>query len=77
MEMVKTKLIVLLLCIGAFSGYAQSYVWSCEKVDGSKTGCVSMAKGDIDETLGRFMEDGSYYSPNGKHYGATTATAKC
>ena len=76
MEMVKTKLIVLLLCIGAFSGYAQSYEWSCEKVDGSMTGCVSMAKGDVDKTLGRSMEDGSYYSPNGTHFGATTATAK-
>lgn len=76
MEMVKTKLIVLLLCIGAFSGYAQSYEWSCAKMDGSKTGCVAPDHENLPATLGLFLEYGDFRAPNGKVFKAGTSTAK-
>ena len=75
MEMVKTKLIVLLLCIGALSGYAQSYEWSSVKVDGSRTGCVPPDQKNLPATLGQFMENGDYYAPNGKKFEAKSSTA--
>lgn len=74
--MVKTKLIVLLLCIGAFSGYAQSYEWSCAKMDGSKTGCVAPDHENLPATLGLFLENGDFRAPNGKVFKAGTSTAK-
>ena len=76
MEMVKTKLIVLLLCIGAFSGYAQSYEWSCAKMDGSKTGCVAPDHENLPATLGLFLENGDFRAPNGKVFKAGTSAAK-
>lgn len=76
MEMVKTKLIVFLLCIGAFSSYAQSYEWSSAKVDGSRTGCVAPDHGNLHATLGQFFENGDFRSPNGKTFKAGTSTAK-
>ena len=74
--MVKTKLIVFLLCIGAFSSYAQSYEWSSAKVDGSRTGCVAPDHGNLHATLGQFFENGDFRSPNGKTFKAGTSTAK-
>ena len=76
MEMVKTKLIVLLLCIGAFSGYAQSYEWSCAKMDGNKTGCVAPDHENLPATLGLFLENGDFRAPNGKVFKAGTSAAK-
>lgn len=74
--MVKTKLIVLLLCIGALSGYAQSYEWSCAKMDGSRTGCVAPDQENLPATLGLFLENGDFRAPNGKVFEAGTSTAK-
>jgi 2',3'-cyclic-nucleotide 2'-phosphodiesterase (5'-nucleotidase family) len=76
MEMAKTKLIVLLLCIGALSGYAQSYEWSCAEIDGSMTGCVSPDHENLPATLGLFLDNGDFRAPNGKVFKAGTATAK-
>ena len=76
MEMAKTKLIVLLLCIGALSGYAQSYEWSCAEIDGSMTGCVSPDHENLPATLGLFLDNGDFRAPNGKVFKAGTSTAK-
>ena len=74
--MAKTKLIVLLLCIGALSGYAQSYEWSCAEIDGSMTGCVSPDHENLPATLGLFLDNGDFRAPNGKVFKAGTSTAK-
>ena len=76
MEMAKTKLIVLLLCIGALSGYAQSYEWSCAEIDGSMTGCVSPDHENLPATLGLFLDNGDFRAPNGKVFKAGTSKAK-
>ena len=75
MEMVKTKLIALLLCIGTFSGYAQNYEWSAAKMDGSRTGCVAPDHENLPATLGQFIGNGDFYAPNGKKFEAGTSTA--
>ena len=75
MEMVKTKLIALLLCIGTFSGYAQNYEWSAAKMDGSRTGCVAPDHDNLPATLGQFIGNGDFYAPNGKKFEAGTSTA--
>ena len=74
--MVKTKLIVLLLCIGALSGYAQSFEWSCVEVNGSMTGCVAPDQENLPATLGLFLDNGDFRAPNGKMFKSGTATAK-
>ena len=76
MEMVKTKLIVFLLCVGTLSGYAQSYEWSCAKMDGSRTGCVAPDHENLPATLGLFLENGDFRAPNGKVFKAGTSAAK-
>lgn len=74
MEMVKTKVIMLLLCVSAMTGYAQEYEWSSAKMDGSRVGC-NPASEDSFKAFGRFLEDGSYLAPNGKEYGAGSSVA--
>lgn len=75
MEMVKTKLIVFLLCVGTLSGYAQSYEWSCAEIDGSMTGCAAPDHENLPATLGLFLDNGDFRAPNGKVFKAGTSTA--
>lgn len=54
---------------------AQEYRWTAVPMDGSRTGCVSPAKDNVTEALGRF-EGRRYVSPSGKVYGPRTSTAR-
>lgn len=74
MEMVKTKVIMLLLCVTALTGYAQEYEWSSVKMDGSRVGC-NPTSDDSFKAFGRFLEDGTYLAPNGKEYGSGSSVA--
>ena len=64
------------MCIGALSGYAQSYEWSYAKMDGSRTGCVAPDQENLPATLGLFLENGDFRAPNGKVFEAGTSTAE-
>ncbi len=76
MEMVKTKMIVLCLLLSAAAGYAQSYSWSSVRVDGSRTGCVSVSGEDVEGAIGKVAEDGTYYAPNGRTFRRGSSVAK-
>lgn len=75
MEMVKAKVIILCLTLMAVSGYAQDYKWSSVRMDGSRTGCVSASRDNLDDALGEVMDDGSYRAPNGTVYKKGSAAA--
>ena len=74
MEMVKAKVIMLLLCVSALTGYAQEYEWSSVKMDGTRIGCDPTNE-DLFKAFGRFLEDGSYLAPNGKEYAGSSSVA--
>lgn len=75
MEMVKAKVIILCLSLVAVSGYAQDYKWTSVSMDGSRTGCVSTSRDNVEEALGEIMDDGTYKAPNGKKYRPGSAAA--
>jgi len=75
MEMVKAKVMTLCLLLMAVSGHAQDYKWSSARMDGSRTGCVSASRDNLEDALGEVMDDGSYHAPNGAVYRKGSAVA--
>lgn len=75
MEMVKAKVITFILSLMVISGHAQDYRWSSASMDASRTGCASTSRDNIEDAIGKVMEDGSYHAPNGKVYKKGSATA--
>lgn len=67
MEMVKTKLIMLLILLCSLNLGAQEYSWSTVPMDGSRVGASIPNRDNVDEALGtiRFIK---YRAPNGKKY---------
>ena len=56
--------------------HAQEYAWKTVPVDGSLTGCTASSADNIDKAIGVIRDDGSYYSPSGKRFPASSATAR-
>ena len=70
------RLIVAIMCAClALSAYSQQYSWKCYEVDGSRTGCKSPSKDNVDETVGVFAK-GKYIAPGGKTYRRNSVVAK-
>lgn len=55
---------------------AQEYKWKTVPVDGKITGCKASTADNIDKAIGVIEADGSYRSPSGKKFTASSATAK-
>ena len=55
---------------------AQEYKWKTVPVDGKITGCKASTADNIDKAIGVIEADGSYRSPSGKKFSASSATAK-
>ncbi|MGM9736074.1 MAG: 5'-nucleotidase C-terminal domain-containing protein [Candidatus Cryptobacteroides sp.] len=64
---------VLLALVCTLSS-ADNRSWKKYTVDGSRTGCVSPSKDNVDEALGR-MDKGTYVSPSGRKFRKCSATA--
>ena len=70
----------LCLCMAAGSGtaaYGQAggwkFSWSRDRMDGSRTGCISPSADDVEESVGT-VKGRTYYAPNGRVYkGGTVA----
>lgn len=70
----------LCLCMAAGSGtaaYGQAggwkFSWSRDRMDGSRTGCISPSADDVEESVGK-VKGRTYYAPNGRVYkGGTVA----
>lgn len=77
MEMVKTKLVPMLLCLLLLASCGDRMAWSKFDMDGSRTGVKAMVGDNVDEAFGVF-EDGVYTSPSGAVFncGSTPAVAK-
>ena len=73
--MKRFNLILVLLFAAVLSMQAQEYVWSAAPMDGSRTGCASATKDNVQEALGTFV-NGKYHAPNGKIYKANSTVAK-
>lgn len=74
--MVKAKMIVLCLLLSASACFAQEYEWTSVRMDGSRTGCVSVSGADVEVYIGRVAEDGTYHAPNGKTFDKGSSVAK-
>ncbi len=61
-----------LACIGAI---AQDFEWKTVPMDGSRTGCFSPSKDNVDEAVGRF-DKGKYIAPNGKAFKKNSSVAR-
>lgn len=75
MEMVKTKVIILLLCLVSLSSFAQEYRWSAALMDGSRTGCTASTGENTEDSFG-VLNNGVYTSPNGRTHSKTSSTSK-
>ena len=71
----KKLFLVALLSLSVLSGYSQQYSWKAHKIDGSRTGCQSPSKDNVDETIGVFHK-GKYIAPDGRVHKKNSATAK-
>lgn len=65
----------MLLAVITVSASAQEYDWRHVQMDGSRTGCISPSKDNVEETLGRF-KGGKYIAPDGTVHRRNSATAK-
>ena len=65
----------MLLAVITVSASAQEYDWRHVQMDGSRTGCISPSKDNVEEALGRF-EGGTYIAPDGTVHRRNSATAK-
>lgn len=72
--MKKLTVALIFSCL-ALSAYSQEYSWKCYEVDGSRTGCKSPSKEDVDQTIGVFA-NGKYIAPDGKSYSKNSTVAK-
>lgn len=70
----KTFMLILLAVI-TVSASAQEYDWRHVQMDGSRTGCISPSKDNVEEALGRF-KGGKYIAPDGTVHRRNSATAK-
>ena len=63
------RLIVAIMCAClALSAYSQQYSWKCYEVDGSRTGCKSPSKDNVDETVGVFAKGKYIYFLDGDDF---------
>lgn len=60
----------------AVSCVPQTYEWNTLSMDGTRTGCVSVSCDNVDEALGCYLADGTYRTPNGNVYDASSTVAK-
>lgn len=74
MDRILIALLGMLISCGFVS--AQNFSWETRRVDGSVTGCKAASAENIAETLGCVSADGTYVSPLGKVFPASSATAK-
>lgn len=74
MDRILIALLGMLISCGFVS--AQNFSWETRRVDGSVTGCKAASAENIAETLGCVSADGTYVSPSGKVFPASSATAK-
>lgn len=65
----------MLLAVITVSASAQEYDWKHVQMDGSRTGCISPSKDNVEEALGRF-KGGKYIAPDGTVHRRNSATAK-
>ena len=65
----------MLLAVITVSVSAQEYDWRHVQMDGSRTGCISPSKDNVEEALGRF-KGGTYIAPDGTVHRRNSATAK-
>lgn len=65
----------MLLAVITVSASAQEYDWRHVQMDGSRTGCISPSKDNVEEALGRF-KGGKYIAPDGTVHRRNLATAK-
>lgn len=65
----------MLLAVITISASAQEYDWRHVQMDGSRTGCISPSKDNVEEALGRF-KGGKYIAPDGTVHRRNSATAK-
>lgn len=65
----------MLLAVITVSASAQEYDWRHVQMDGSRTGCISPSKDNVEEALGRF-KGGKYIAPDGTVHRRNSATAK-
>ena len=65
----------MLLAVITVSVSAQEYDWRHVQMDGSRTGCISPSKDNVEEALGRF-KGGKYIAPDGTVHRRNSATAK-
>lgn len=70
----KTFMLILLAVI-TVSASAQEYDWRHVQMDGSRTGCISPSKDNVEEALGRF-KGGKYIAPDGTVHRRNSAKAK-
>lgn len=54
---------------------AQEFSWETCPMDGSLTGCKAAKADNVEEALGKISSDGTYISPSGRVYEASSATA--
>lgn len=71
----KRLIVAIMSACLALSAYSQQYSWKCYEVDGSRTGCKSPSKDNVDETVGVFAK-GKYIAPGGKTYRRNSIVAK-
>ena len=74
MDRILIALLGMLIPCGFVS--AQNFSWETRCVDGSVTGCKAASAENIAETLGCVSADGTYVSPSGMVFPASSATAK-
>lgn len=67
MEMVKTKVIVILSLAFAAVSCCPRMTWKSESMDGSRTGVVASNAENVEQAFGK-VGDGIYYAPNGKTF---------
>jgi 2',3'-cyclic-nucleotide 2'-phosphodiesterase (5'-nucleotidase family) len=54
---------------------AQEYEWRYHEMDGSRTGCVSPSKDNVDQAVGT-IEGGRYVAPNGRKFPKRSVVGK-
>lgn len=75
MGMTKMKVMALMALLFSFGAGAQEYTWEAVPIDGSMTGCRTAGVKDVPEALGRIDDSGTYISPSGRVFPATSSTA--
>lgn len=69
------KVLILVMVLAGSVAWGQEYEWKTVPMDGSRTGCVSPSKDNVDEALGT-LRGGRYVSPEGTVFKRNSAVAK-